>query len=575
LLRYLNIQNIVLIDQAEIEFSSGLNVITGETGAGKSIVLAALGLLLGERASADLVGSKGSEAVIEGTFEFPKKSSAEELVRSVLDLAGLPKEEGVLVVKRTVSTDGRSRIFVNNSSALVRVLKDLGAILVDLHGQHEHQSLLRRATYRALVDRYGVKDSIPSDYAEMYAAWQNLRDRLASLEGDEREQRRREDHLRYQINEIETANLAPGEDEELDRELRILQHAEQLAERASRIYQTLYEGSEEGPSVLDQLGELHHVLEEMSRMDESLKKLHDAWIGPLTELEELSRELNSYAQGIEFEPGRLEELHQRKHLLQNLKSKYGGSVDEILKYLEEARTELAHIENRDEEIQRTRDELEHIEKKIGGLAERLVKERRRAGSKLAREIEKELSHLGMKGARFEVSVQPQADPEGIEVGKLGRLRLGPCGPDEIEFLLSTIPDRPLRPLREVASGGEVSRIMLALKYVLGKAHTVPTMIFDEIDLGIGGKTGDVIAQRLQDLSKEKQVVCITHLPQIAARAEHNLQVTKTETQGTQKTTVETLSKTEREDELVRMLGGDEASRKYARELLRGSKGKKK
>ncbi len=564
----------MLIDQAEIEFSSGLNVMTGETGAGKSIVLAALGLLIGERASADLVGSNGTEAVIEGAFEFPKKSPAEDLVHAVLDLAGLPKEEGVLVVKRTVSTDGRSRIFVNNSSALVRVLKELGAILVDLHGQHEHQSLLRRTTYRALVDRYGVKDSLPSKYTDKYAAWQDLREQLAALEGDERERRRREDHLRYQINEIEAANLAPGEDEELNRELNILQHAEQLAERASRVYTTLYEGEENGPAVLDQLNELHTVLEEMSRMDESLKKVHEAWVGPLTELEELSRELNSYAQGIEFEPGRLEELHNRKHLLQNLKSKYGGSVDEILAYLEEARAELAQIENRDEEIQQTQKELDRIENEIGNLAERLFDERKRAGAKLAKNIEKELAHLGMKGSRFEVSVEPQTDPEGIDAGKLGKVRLGPGGASEIEFLLSTIPDRPLRPLRDVASGGEISRIMLALKYVLGKSHIVPTMIFDEIDLGIGGKTGDIVAERLQDLSKEKQVICITHLPQIAARAERNLRVTKTETRGTQKTIVEYLSGKDREDEMVRMLGADEASRKYARELLRGPKGKR-
>ena len=575
MLRYLTIRNIVLIDRAEIEFSAGLNVITGETGAGKSIVLSALGLLLGDRANTDLIGSNGSEAVIEATFEFSSDSPAQELVDSVLNVAGLTREDELLLLRRTVSCDGRSRIFINNSPALVRILKDLGHILVDLHGQHEHQSLLRRATYRSVVNRFGVKPSLTSAYAEMYARWQDCRDRLAALQGDERERRRREDHLRFQIKELEAAHLVPNEEKEMDRELHILQYAEQLSERALQVYRALYEGEEESPALLDRLGQLHHVVHEMSLMDDNLKKMHEAWENPLAELEDMARELRSYVQQIEFDPNRLEELHNRKHLLQKLKAKYGDSVEEMLKYLESAGSELAQIENLDADIERAQKELEEVEQRIGNLVGKLLRERRRVGARLSKAIVKELAHLGMKGSRFNVAVEPHLDPNGVAAGSVGHVRLGPGGCDEIDFLLSTIPDRPLRPLREVASGGEVSRIMLALKYVLGKAHTVPTMIFDEIDLGIGGRTAETVAERLQNLSKEKQVICITHLPQIAARAPRNLRVTKSEARGVQKADVEHLVGKAREDELVRMLGGDETSRRYARELLRGSKERKK
>jgi len=561
----------VLIDRAEIEFSPGLNVLTGETGAGKSIVLAALGLLLGDRAAADLAGGEGGEATVEATFEYNNDTPEKDAIDSILDLAGINREEGTLLLSRTVSADERSRMFINNSPALVRVLKELGTVLVDLHGQHEHQSLLRRATYRAVVDRYGVKPELLSRYNDLYVRWQHCRDRLASLEGDERERRRREDILRYQIQELEAAKLQPSEEEDLDRELRIVQHAEKLSEQAHRVYRDLYEGDGDRPSVLDQLGHLHQVVQGMHLLDEGLKGVYESWIGPISELEELAREIRGYAHKIEFDPQRLEELNERKRLIQDLKAKYGNNVADLLQYLESAKTELGQIENRGEELTQLRKEQSEIENQIGQAMETLLKERRRIGEKLSNAIAGELSHLGMKGAQFAVSVLPTNDPDGIPAGEFGPVRPGAGGGDEIEFLLSTIPNRPLRPLRDVASGGEISRIMLALKYILGKAHLVPTMIFDEIDLGIGGKTADVIAQRLQDLSNEKQVICITHLPQIAARAETNLCVVKTATGKAARTRIEPLNGKEREDELVRMLGGEESSRSYAREMLNGFK----
>jgi len=575
-LRYLSIRNFVLIDRAEIEFSPGLNVLTGETGAGKSIVLAALGLLLGDRAAGDLAGGEGGEAVVEARFEYDRHAPEKDSIDSILDLAGIDREEGTLLLSRTVSADGRSRLFINNRPALVRVLKELGTVLVDLHGQHEHQSLLRRATYRAVVDRYGVDPQFVSHYNDLYVRRQHGRDRLASLEGDERERRRREDILRYQIHELEAAKLQIGEEEELDRELRIMQHAEKLAEQADRVYRNLYEGDGDRPSVLDELSRLHHVVQEMSLLDEGLKGIYESWIGPISELEELAREIRHYSHNIEFDPQRLEERNERKRLIQDLKAKYGDSVADLLQYLESAKIELGQIANREEEIEQLRKELSEIEQEIGRATETLLKERRRVGEQLSSAIAAELSHLGMKGAQFVVSVEPTRDSEGIPAGEFGPVRPGPGGADEIEFLLSTIPNRSLRPLREVASGGEISRIMLAIKYILGKTHLVPTMIFDEIDLGIGGTTADVIAQRLQDLSNEKQVICITHLPQIAARAETNLRVVKTATGKTARTRIEHLSGTEREDEIVRMLGGEEASRSYAREMLSGfKKGKKR
>lgn len=569
----LHVKNFVLIDDCRTEFHPGLNVVTGETGAGKSILAGALSLLVGERSSTDSARNPERDAVIEAAFELAAKSPQTQTIQRLLEESGVPWEEGNLLITRILSPNGRNRIFLNNTQCLLKLLKELGCLLMDLHGQHEHQSLLQKSSYRPLLDRFGDSGGLLDSYREIYQTWKEIGDRLQALQDDERERLRREDTLRFQVQEIHDAHLRDGEDEEIASRLQVIQHAEKLHEGCADVIQSLNEGDERREPLLDELDRLESVLNAMERMDASIAPLLESWKSASIILRDALRELESYQLSLEFDPGELDRLQERYFLIKSLKNKYGSTIAEILQYLNRSQEELNRIDHLDEE----RESLQKLERasrdQLIHSGKQLHEHRAKIAKKIARQIAAELKPLGMEFARFEIQTDYRFSASGLDIGEDRPVAFGSDGADEVEFLISTIPDRPAKPLKEVASGGEISRIMLAIKCVFGKADAVPLMVFDEIDVGVGGRTADAVAERLALLSQEKQVLCITHLPQIASRADRNLRVNKQDRNGRLLSDVTVLEGKDREEELARMLGGEDAaaSKRFAREMLKNAK----
>ncbi|MFB3788307.1 MAG: DNA repair protein RecN [bacterium] len=568
----LHVSNFVLIEDCRIEFHPGLNILTGETGAGKSILAGALGLLVGERGSPESARDTEKDAVIEAEFALDPASPHTREIQALLDESGIPWDDETLLIKRILSPGGRGRIFVNDTSCLLKKLKDLGERLMDLHGQHEHQSLLRKSSYRPLLDRFGGYAPILDAYRTAYNRWQDIRRRLHELETNERERRRREDTLRYQLEEIDKARLAEGEDERVADRLQVIQHAGRLSEWCADAVRTLT-GDDERPALLDELDRLETLLANLRKLDPRAAAILEMWQPAAISLREAARELQTYALTLEFDPAELEELQQRHYLLKNLKNKYGATVAEILQYREACRAELARMDHLEEERETLQNEEADLRAQVVRWGRALHDERLQNAAATADRIREELRSLGMDQAEFEIQTAYRRGAAGLDIGEEQPVLFGPDGGDEVEFLITTIPGRPPRPLREVASGGEISRIMLAIKCVFGQADAVPLMVFDEIDVGVGGRTADAVGERLAQLARGKQVLCITHLPQIASRAQRNLRVDKKEVNGRLISTVDVLKGKEREAELARMLGGEDlaASKKFARELIKGAK----
>jgi len=569
----LHIKNFVLIDDCRIEFHPGLNVLTGETGAGKSILAGALGLLVGERGSADSARDAGLEASVEAEFDIPSGHAQSQAMQDLLEEAGVEWEDGNLLIKRTLSPNGRNRIFLNNSLCLLKVLKSLGELLMDLHGQHEHQSLLQKNSYRPLLDRFGSYGGLLQKYRETYKSWQDVIERLKSLDEDERERLRREDILRFQVEEIDKAELLDNEDEEIDSRLKVIQHSEKLHQWCVDILQGLNENDDRRAALLDELDRMESLIANIAELDASVKPILENWQSAAITLRESARDFESLNLSLEFDPDELDRLQERRFLIKGLKNKYGSSIAEIMAFRDRSKAELDRIEHLDQECEALRNEEETIRLRLIEQGGQLHQKRQTTACRIAKKIEAEMKPLSMDTARFEIQTNYRYSSSGIDIGEERPVAFGPDGADDVEFLISTIPDRPPRPLKEVASGGEISRIMLAIKCVFGQADSVPLMVFDEIDVGVGGRTADAIAERLGALSADKQVLCITHLPQIASRADRNLRVDKKQTKGRLSSTVTVLEGQERENELARMLGGDDlaASKRYARELLKNNK----
>ncbi len=565
----LRISNFILIDDCSIVFHPGLNVLTGETGAGKSIVVDALSLLVGERSTAEAIRDTKRDAVVEAEFELKQEASQTPGILRLLDQFGIPMEENVLLIKRTLSSGGRNRFFLNNTQCLLKQLRELGVLLLDLHGQHEHQSLLHKDGYLPLLDGFGSYTKTLVNYKEMYANWTALRKKLAALEEGERERVRRIETLQRQLDEITSAELKPGEEDTIEERFHIIRHAERLNESCQTVLSALSEENKDCAAILDQLDQLESVLVEMAQWDPSLETAVESWRSASIALHEISRDLQGYSQNLEFDPAELERFQQRRFLLRELFSKYGETIPEILEYQTAIQAELDQLQDTDQSRERLREEENEIHKSLTAQAKTLHNQRVKNAKKIASQVTSELASLGMKKAKFEIFVSYRGSSDSPQPSIFG-----PMGSDEVEFLITTIPDKPPRPLREVASGGEISRIMLALKCVFGQADPVPTMIFDEIDTGVGGKTADVVAERLTQLAVDKQVLCVTHLPHIASRADRNLRVDKREEKGVLISHVAVLNEKEKEEELVRMLGGENsaASKRYARELIEASKG---
>jgi DNA repair protein RecN (Recombination protein N) len=561
MLKELNIRNFAIIDHLRVEFAPGLNVFTGETGTGKSIVVDALSLALGERASVDLIRTGCQEAVVEAAFELNGRGTAE--VTEFLSEQGIEMNAGEdLIVRRVLSSSGKNKVYINGSLANLTTLSSLGVRLADIHGQHEHQSLLSHEHQMGLLDSFGDNSALRSALSEDYRRLQSLQKELAELEGGERSRAQREDLLRFQKNEIEASMLRVGEDVDLANEQKLLANSEKIAGLSRAADEALYASDN---SVLSGLKKAITSLREVAAIDSRLMPVLDLCEAGRAQIEETAREISAYADSVEFDPDRLEQIGDRLDLIQKLKKKYGSTIEEVIAFGDEASAELERMERSTEEIERLKKEMKAFKTRLTAETQELTKKRGLAARELEKKIEAELSHLGMKRTTFTVKVTQEPGDDTLDGHKVG-----PSGVDRVEFLISPNPGEELKPLAKIASGGELSRIMLALKAVLVEGDNIPTIVFDEVDAGIGGGVAEEVGKKLKRVAVKRQVFCITHLPQIASMATSHYGVSKSVKKDRTSAEVRLLDPDERIYEMARMLGGKtitEATLRHAKEMI--------
>lgn len=562
MLSRLHVVHYALIEEVEIDFDRGLNIITGETGAGKSILIGALSLVLGARASADVIRTGRDRCIVEAVFEFSQRHPS----LLALEGEGIELDDDQLILRREVNREGRSRCFANGLSIPVKSLQRVGKLLVDLHGQHDHQSLLDPSRHIAFLDGYAGLTEQVEEVRDHFDQIAQIRDKLAGLQREEALRKDRRELLTFQVDEIASGSPQPGEDDALERERSRLENAERLIESASQLEQMLYQGED---SIADRLGAAQHTLGEVTRADASLEEKAKALEAIGYEVEELARFFTSYAQEIEHNPERLAAVVERIEFLGRLKSKYGGDLDAVLAYAGEAENELKLSESGDAEQSRLESDLARYDSTFAGLCGKLSAAREGAARTLSESVETSLAELGMPDVQFEIVFTRAEDPNGPE-REGNATTAGREGFESAEFYLSSNPGEGIRPLVRVASGGEISRIMLALKTVLSQTDSVQVLIFDEIDVGISGRIAEVVGRRLKHLADGCQTVSITHLPQIAKMADRHFVVRKETDGATTETYVSPLEGDERVEELAKLLGGEEISSltlDHAKEML--------
>ena len=566
----LYIRHVALIDELQLEFSSGLNIFTGETGAGKSVILNAVGLALGERSTPGIVRDGMTNAKVQIAVAPPPdhpvwSSFSDSEFTEVLDA------EETLVLSRQINASGRSRSHTNGQLVSLTFLSAIGDLLVDIHGQHAHQSLFRSETHLDLLDTFGRHESLKSEVRKKYDELRAAQAQLADFAQTLREAMQQKDLLEFQLEELEEALLQEGEEEALANERHLLSNAETLFESANQLYEQLYGGDLSESSTLDGLRTASRTISKLGEMDGSLSELNGRFESTLYELEDIAYQIRDYRDKIEFNPHRLAEVGERLDLIHRLKRKYGDSVSEILAYQAQASQKLEDLQVGSERIEELKDQIHLVTQQAQKLAVELSKKRGETATQLESLIEHELQTLGMEKAVFQILVSPIESAEGpLEIeGKRYELRAD--GMDEIEFLISPNVGSEPKPLAKIASGGEISRVMLALKTVLAQIDPIPTMIFDEVDAGIGGRTADIVGEKLKELSRFRQVFCITHLPQIARFADQHFRVEKSEDGNRTTITAKRLTPEERVEELARMHGGEATvtTLAHARELLEG------
>lgn len=566
MLEELHITNFAIIEELNLHFEAGLVILTGETGAGKSILVDALETLIGGKAETTNIRSGADKAIIEGTFVLG--DAIREPVMEILRREALDDDDERVSLCREIRLNGRHVARVNGRVVNLTTLKEIGEYLVDIHGQSEHLSLLKVNQHLRLLDNYAKNEALRLDYQQVYRELMDVRRELSHLRELEQESARRYDILQYQISEIESAHLKVGEEEELLAERNRLANAENLATLIQQAIFTLDEGNPESPSILEQMGEVVHQLVNLARLDTTQRVLRDTADVIFDQLNELVRELRRYGEGIEYNPKRLDLIEERLNLIQSLKRKYGDTLEAILSYQENARHQLAELTSASERIE----ELTLLEasllKKLKQVAMQLSANRQQHAQSLARAIENELAYLNMEKARFQVQIQQIEAKDGLSIEDGRAVAFGPNGIDQVEFLIAPNPGEGFKPLVKIASGGETSRIMLALKSVLAAADYVPCLIFDEIDQGIGGRVGTVVGEKLWQLARRHQVFCVTHLPQLAAFGDQHLLVHKKIVDDRTLTEVVNLHGDQRIEELAQMMGGlNQANLQSARELL--------
>jgi DNA repair protein RecN (Recombination protein N) len=555
----LRIKNLALVEDLTVELQPGYNVITGETGAGKSILIGALDLVLGERADRTVIRSGSETCSVEAVFE---SSSLTASLKPFLQENGLePCEDSQLVLKRSFSNSGTNRQFINGSPTTLNILASLGEWLVDIHGPHEHQSLLNTSRQLEILDAFGSLETDRNAFAKLVKRRAAMQAEKSALIIDEKTYAQQLDLLRFQANEIEAAKLQSNEEQEVEREYRRASNAAKLLQLSHTAIDML---SENESSLLSQAGIVGRTLQELQRVDASAASLLSLHEETVAGFRELQAELSRYTGKLEVEPARLAQLEERLNLIQSLKRKYGATVPEILAFGEQARRKLGSLEQRETELARLHAEIQKIDSDILKTGQELTAKRRKIIPRLSKTVSGQLSELGFKQSRFDVLLSSAASEEFPHHD----LRIASHGFDSIEFQFAPNPGEPPRPLRGIASSGELARVMLALKTVVADQDQIPVLVFDEVDANVGGETANVVGEKMQEIAKKRQVLCITHLPQVAAPASAHFVATKETKAGRTISEIKLLDKKARVVELTRMLGGQtEAARKHAEALL--------
>ena len=568
MLRELVIENFALADRLSLEFGPGFNILTGETGAGKSIIIDTVSLLLGGRSSVEQVRAGAESAHIEGVFELENRPD----VFALLADWGIPLgDDRLLVIDREINQSGRSRCRMNGQTVTVLTLNKVGRLLVDIHGQHEHQSLFSAVSQRELLDRFGGEGlkRKADQVAELYTRWQSIKAELTNLELDEAEERRRVELIEFQLQEIEAARLQPEEEEELEQERHLLAGAERLFTSVSEAYQMFY-GTEEDTAVLDKLGGGVDALTKAAEVDANLQQWVETASQVACQLEEVAREIRAYRDQIIFDPDRLNQVEERLDEIAKLKRKYGQGIPQILDYAAKLRQELTSLEDRTVRQQALTVQRQRVEADLSVTAQALSALRHETAERLASAVTRELPDVNMGKTVFKIALDRVYDEQKGLMIEGEPVAVSKEGIDHIGFLVAPNPGEGLRPLAKIASGGELSRFMLVLKVILAETDQIPTMVFDEIDTGIGGRTAQAVAEKLLLLGLSHQVICVTHLPQIASMAHRHFYIEKQTLHDRTVIKVRVLDHNERVEELARMLGGAEVTtttREHAREIL--------
>ncbi|GJQ39079.1 MAG: DNA repair protein RecN [Anaerolineaceae bacterium] len=566
MLAELRIQNFAIIDRLDLKLGAGLTILTGETGAGKSIILDAVTMLIGGRADASVIRAEADAAFVEGTYALA--GSAKEAVNEILKREELDDDPNHVTLTREVRREGRSIARLNGRTVSLSLLREVGAHLVDIHGQSEHLSLLDPRAHLGLLDRFADVTPLLAEYRKTYRALLDLRRELTDLRAAQADAARRVEMLTFQAEEIEAAKLKKGEDEELRRERDRLANAESLAQHAQEALAVLDESTPEASAASDLMGQAVQALSALAKTDPSKKELAERMDILSENLADLSRELRDYLEEIEFNPKRLDEVEERLNLVFQLTRKYGGSIEAVNKFGAKARAQLETISTAEERVEELSAAEAKLLEKLSAQALKLSEKRRQAAETMSRGIETELDDLKMTAARFGVDFQTRPDPNGIPLADGTRAAFDQNGFDRVEFLVAPNPGEGLKPLAKIASGGETSRLMLGLKNVLARADEIPSLIFDEIDQGIGGRVGLVVGYKLWRLARNHQVFCVTHLPQLAAFGDQHYQVQKLVEKNRTLTRVEKVDGDARLLELSQMLGEvGEGTLRSAHEIL--------
>lgn len=554
MLAQLHIQNFALIDRMNLNFYEGFNVLTGETGAGKSIVIDSVNFILGDKQTKEIIRTGENAAYVEAVFCLHNHDGINELLRSV----GIETDDNV-IISREIGINGRSTTRVNGRAVTVQFLKQFRSFLVDIHGQHEHQSLMDEGNHIKILDSFCDDRfrKIMEEFAVDYERLKEIKAALNKLQTDEQQRLRKIDLYRFQLSEIEDAKLQEGEEDQLKTRRDVLIHSEKIIQSLHVVYQNIYE-SEDQVSAYDAIGSGITALESISKYDDQLMELNEEMNDIYYRLEALIQNIRNYMSGIEYEEDELTELTNRLDGILRIKRKYGASLEDVFQYRDKIKLELDNIEMSDEMITSLNEEKTQLDKNTKLLCEKMTSLRKETADNLEKAIEKELQYLGMLKTDFKILVEPIP-------------QMNENGMDNICFYISTNPGEPAKPLARIASGGEMSRIMLAIKTVIAEVDQIPTLIFDEIDTGISGRTAQAVAEKMANISRKHQLFCVTHLPQIAAMADAHFKIEKSTSMDKTKTTVTRLDEAQKIEELARLLGGaavTELTMEHAREMLK-------